>query len=85
VRNLSKTTYLLDKNDYEQYRDLFFYSFDEPESDAEKEFLKREFEHSKVYGIKDDGQLQVSITCGNLSNTNDRKNAATTFNNISKM
>ena len=63
VKNLSKTTYLLDKNDYEQYRDLFFYSFDEPESDAEKEFLKREFEHSKVYGIKADGQLQVSITC----------------------
>jgi len=62
VSNLSKTKYILDKNDYEQYRDLFFYSFDQPETEFKESFLKREFDHSRVYGIKEDGQLQVSVT-----------------------
>ena len=53
VMSLAKNQYLLGKNDYQQYRDLFFYSFDVPENDMEKTFLKREFKRSNVYGIKD--------------------------------
>lgn len=63
VMSLAKNQYLLGKNDYQQYRDLFFYSFDVPENDMEKTFLKREFKRSNVYGIKDNDQLQVSVTC----------------------
>lgn len=60
---MSVNKYLLDKNDFEAYKDLFFYSFDVPENESESTFLKREFEKSAVYGIKSEDQLMASITC----------------------
>lgn len=63
VINLSKAKYLLDENDYQQYKELFFYSFEDAPTAAKQEFLKREYERSAVYGIKQDGQLEVSVTC----------------------
>ncbi|MGQ2375456.1 GNAT family N-acetyltransferase [Companilactobacillus zhachilii] len=63
MTDLLKKQYLLDTSDYQQYKDLFFYSFDILDTEMKRTFLKREFKYSKVYGIKTDDQLQVSVTC----------------------
>jgi len=60
---MAKDKYRLVKNDYNEYQDLFFYSFDIEETASKREFLKREFDKSSVYGIKDKGQLMTAVTC----------------------
>lgn len=63
VKNLTTKKYLLEKSDYSKYQDLFFYSFEDPKTETEMAFLKREFERSNVYGLKNDEELMVSVTC----------------------
>lgn len=54
--------HLLNHDDYQQYKNLFFYSFQDAPVATKIDFLKREFEKSQVYGIKDDDQLMASVT-----------------------
>lgn len=61
--DLATDNYLLDKSDYEQYKQLFFYSFDVPQDNSEEAFLKKEYKHANVYGLKEDEQLMTSVTC----------------------
>jgi len=55
--------YLLNKDDFSKYRDLFFYSFNMKDHGYENNLLKQEFTHAPVYGIKSDGELMTSVTC----------------------
>lgn len=55
-------TYILDTNDFNKYKKLFLYSFnydDNPQIDV---FLKKIFEQSMAYGIKNNHNLIASIT-----------------------
>lgn len=55
--------YQLNNNDFEDYKDLFLYSFNYEENEAETNFLRNEFKKSIVYGLKEDNQLMTSVTC----------------------
>jgi len=55
--------YLLNKDDFSKYRDLFFYSFNMQDHGYENNLLKQEFRHGSIYGVKTDGELMTSVTC----------------------
>lgn len=55
-------TYILDKKDFNNYKNLFLYSFNYEDNKKVENFLKEEFKRSLVYGIKDNQNLIASIT-----------------------
>ncbi|CAJ2233691.1 enhanced intracellular survival protein Eis [Companilactobacillus paralimentarius] len=54
--------YILDVNDFDNYKDLFLYSFNYNDSLQADTFLKKLFKQSIVYGIKNNNDLIASIT-----------------------
>lgn len=63
VTNLTTSKYLLEEKDFQEYLELFFYSFNLKRDKSKEEFLRREFNKSDVYGLKEDNQLMASMTC----------------------
>lgn len=55
-------TYILNKKDFNDYRNLFLYSFNYDGNLQVDAFLKKVFEKSIVYGIKNNYNLIASIT-----------------------
>lgn len=49
--------YLLDKDKFNQFYELYLYSFNRPDSQQRKSVLKERYDHSNVYGIMNEDKL----------------------------
>ncbi len=49
--------YLLDKDKFNQFYELYLYSFNRPDSPHRRSVLKERFDHAKVYGIMNEDKL----------------------------
>ncbi|MQS98265.1 GNAT family N-acetyltransferase [Companilactobacillus halodurans] len=49
--------YLLAKDDFDKFYDLYLYSFNRTDSKQRRDVLKERYDHSKVYGIMNESNL----------------------------